>query len=850
MAAVARSVWNVSSNGKLYKQNAQAFLQRTLPTVQKFLRENAADELVRDFETKWWGDIIKPQAKQYARLSLGHQDFGWEEELIWNEVLRTPQLLEACVAKVQQESEMYARFEQKRSEVVAAFSLLCTRSLEHSFIRPLLACLDINYCNSPWSAEGCPRIQTKFDALFEECGDSHRFRQGVVESLGVDQFKVLLEKVQDVFQYMEYCEAAEPVFDFCSLLRDAATEFDMSAQQAPFEFFLRRTFPCVQRAIIQNQDYYLSDLELLLLCRCSERNVAIIKHDHAARTLKYHNSCLPDDTAPITFVSIRVREGASKARSHFERLKKEERVGLPAAASSSLERSSEVDAGHDSDQDDRAADVRSTGGLSSEAHWPTTDLLRLVSINVAGLAPDLRSPAERMREIIKELLEQHPDVIFFQEMVDAMYTVLKECLPDWDVKRRSRVDTEYYVTTAVRSQRQSDADSTRSKPFSESSQGRHSLTVVRAGVEFVNVHAESGRDLNQMEARSAQLLQLAQVHEAASSGTTILAGDFNVRDGEDAPLLKEGWQDAWRCAENCFTADGDWTWKQGMNKARYDRVFFRADAFKCQRCLPLTEFWPALSDHRPLLVELQRHRAPSSSAAAINSRGGCGFTTAEPDKLTASTSSGTGRDGAKMSGVDTQSAATSKSGGAQQRPSRPSGLEARQDSLQVMNAAVHHVSCFRAARDALKLCDRNMGAEQRGLATGGNSAARMGRFAFRGWLQSCTVWAEGPADEAHFCQSKPAASCIRKVLAMGQRCVWSQRRSLPRIAEAGICMHHSATWLQRFARSSAEAHVFAEAFAPCPRPRDASMSSRWASSCCSGRRGALGRTGLQGSRLT
>ena len=85
---------------------------------------------------------------------------------------------------------------------------------------------------------------------------------------------------------------------------------------------------------------------------------------------------------------------------------------------------------------------------------------------------------------------------------------------------------------------------------------------------------------------------------------------------------------------------------------------------------------------------------------------------------------------------------------------------------------------------------------------------------------------------------------------MGKRCVWSQRRSLPRIAEAGISMHHTATWLQRFTRSSAEAMGHVEKFAPCPRPRDAAMSSRWASSCCSGRRGALGWTGLQGWRHT
>ena len=83
-------------------------------------------------------------------------------------------------------------------------------------------------------------------------------------------------------------------------------------------------------------------------------------------------------------------------------------------------------------------------------------------------------------------------MILFQEVIDEMYTVLKQLLPAWRVYRRPDSDMIYYVVTAVRCPRQSDEDGAGSRPLPESEQGRRLLSVRRAGVAVINVHVESG----------------------------------------------------------------------------------------------------------------------------------------------------------------------------------------------------------------------------------------------------------------------------------------------------------------------------------------------------------------------
>ena len=50
------------------------------------------------------------------------------------------------------------------------------------------------------------------------------------------------------------------------------------------------------------------------------------------------------------------------------------------------------------------------------------DVIRLVTMNVAGLCDELRPTRARMDEILTKLLaDENPDVLCFQEVTDEMY---------------------------------------------------------------------------------------------------------------------------------------------------------------------------------------------------------------------------------------------------------------------------------------------------------------------------------------------------------------------------------------------------------------------------------------------
>ena len=128
----------------------------------------------------------------------------------------------------------------------------------------------------------------------------------------------------------------------------------------------------------------------------------------------------------------------------------------------------------------------------------------------------------------------------------------------WSLHKRSSAESVYYVVIASKLAKQV-GEHTRSKLL-QSSQGRHSLTLTRQGMHFITVHAESGGDAAKRDCRALQLQYLARAHESADGGACFLAGDFNLRQGEDQVLLNEGWRDG-ACESDDVVERDDWTWE-------------------------------------------------------------------------------------------------------------------------------------------------------------------------------------------------------------------------------------------------------------------------------------------------
>ena len=177
----------------------------------------------------------------------------------------------------------------------------------------------------------------------------------------------------------------------------------------------------------------------------------------------------------------------------------------------------------------------------------------------------------------------HPFRFGLSLTIEPRYEILKERTREagdmrgWSVHRRDSTEFLSYVVIASKLPKQT-GERARSKLL-ESNQGRHSLTLSRQGMRFITVHAESGGDSASRDRRASQLQYLSQAHERVGGGACLLAGDFNLRPGEDEVLLDEGWRDsAWQLSD--AERGVEWTWARGDFWARYDRVYIHAGVAK------------------------------------------------------------------------------------------------------------------------------------------------------------------------------------------------------------------------------------------------------------------------------
>ena len=113
-------------------------------------------------------------------------------------------------------------------------------------------------------------------------------------------------------------------------------------------------------------------------------------------------------------------------------------------------------------------------------------------------------------------------------------------------------------------------------------------------------------------------------HERETGAVCAVAGDFNAREGEDDCMRAEGWHDAWIDVQS-IDADleiGTWTWKRGINSARFDRFYTRAcgsDSVSCLRVDAIRSVWEGgLTDHLALHAILRR----TSGAVVVRSNAG------------------------------------------------------------------------------------------------------------------------------------------------------------------------------------------------------------------------------------
>ena len=144
-----------------------------------------------------------------------------------------------------------------------------------------------------------------------------RLLQGEVERCGVSNFDSLHAMVVDIVGGMDHLSEIASITRFCDALREAQGG-GLARPPIPITNFFPQAYP-PYLAALSNEAYYLSDVELLALCRCAATNVVIFKHNLANGSLTYLRSAIADDAAPLMLTSIQVNPRAASVRSHFQK---------------------------------------------------------------------------------------------------------------------------------------------------------------------------------------------------------------------------------------------------------------------------------------------------------------------------------------------------------------------------------------------------------------------------------------------------------------------------------------------------------------------------------------------------
>ena len=164
---------------------------------------------------------------------------------------------------------------------------------------------------------------SKYEALFARTPGARELQRTVVEEARLDNSFDLLEgKIHDVVGGLPFDGGVdlELITAFAKAV-DRARECKYDSARRPFANLFNDVYPAYLEAMTTRGDYYLSDIELLALARCTGQNVALFVHSLPQRKLIYTRSYVGGPALPVVATSLLDRGEQGAVRTHFQRLR-------------------------------------------------------------------------------------------------------------------------------------------------------------------------------------------------------------------------------------------------------------------------------------------------------------------------------------------------------------------------------------------------------------------------------------------------------------------------------------------------------------------------------------------------
>ena len=319
-ACAIHSVYGESRGGFIRMDRPRQFLRDAFgETAAEFAGRVQDPNVVEDVAGVLWQDLLKPCVH---RAVHGDGPVRLEGEAVWRELMaRNPLVAQQLLAAFVSDDDAYQNFWQKRMVVVQRFASVCRcGSLRTCFVEPLLVSLGLqDEFNMP--CEGVPGC-SKLDVLFTDRPEAEPLYQSIMESVGVRHLGDVTRVVESVVGSWDASDGdtnIEAIFKLSESVTDAMNSY-CETKPFPIDDFFGVLYPAYLAALAAPaSSYFLSDLELIALAKCTRTNVAVFKHIVATGELVYQRGHVTDAAGPMILTAVQVHADANEVRSHFER---------------------------------------------------------------------------------------------------------------------------------------------------------------------------------------------------------------------------------------------------------------------------------------------------------------------------------------------------------------------------------------------------------------------------------------------------------------------------------------------------------------------------------------------------
>lgn len=219
--------------------------------------------------------------------------------------------------------------------------------------------------------------------------------------------------------------------------------------------------------------------------------------------------------------------------------------------------------------------------------------IRILSWNIDGI--DQNNVVTRTRGACKIILQEKPDVVFLQEVVNKSLEVLNEKCDGYQVmlgniRGQPRSEGDYFTAMMLRKATTS-VQSSDVKPFMSSRMMR-TLLSVKAAVKGISCHLMTSHLESTKDHAAERLKQLKtafkELQTVSENETGIFGGDLNMRDKEFDEVKTNGFADGiadiWE--DTGSRPEARYTWNMALNdnlemngkfrpKCRFDRMYYR-----------------------------------------------------------------------------------------------------------------------------------------------------------------------------------------------------------------------------------------------------------------------------------